>query len=342
MHNRIQRIVLASRPRGPISLDNFRLESVPQPRSDALQDGEVLVKNRYLSLDPYMRGRMSTAKSYAVSQALEETMLGETAGTVLASRYPGLQPGDAVTGHLGWTEMGICPGERLRKVDAQRLPLTAYLGVAGMPGVAAWYGLNRILNPVSGQTLVVSAASGAVGSVVGQLAKQCGCRVVGLAGGPRKAAYVVEQLGFDSCLDYQQYSDDKALNAALAAATPEGIDLVFENVGGRILDASLANLNAHASIALCGMIAGYSGQPQLLQYVGKLLTMRVKLQGFIITEHPEIWPEALAQLSELVASGKLVYTETIADGLAAAPQALVGLLAGHNLGKQLVKLGSDD
>lgn len=338
MNESFQRIVLASRPRGLIIPDNFRLESCPQPQPDTLQAGEVLVKNRFLSLDPYMRGRMSTAKSYATPQALDAVMLGETAGSVIASRYPGLQPGDSVTGQLGWTEIGVCQGDRLRKVDAQRIPLSAYLGVAGMPGVTAWYGVNQILNARAGQTLVVSAASGAVGSVVGQLAKQRGCRVVGIAGGERKVNYVVEQLGFDACIDYQRADDDKALIAALAEATPDGIDLVFENVGGRILDASLANLNAHASIALCGMIAGYSGQPQALQYVGKLLTMRVRLQGFIITEHPEVWPEALEQLSDLVAAGGLVYSETIADGLAAAPQALIGLLQGKNLGKQLVRL----
>ena len=333
-----QRIVLASRPRGTITPENFRLETIVQPAADSLLEGEVLVKNRYLSIDPYMRGRMSAAKSYAPAQQLDQTMVGETAGTVLASRFDGIRPGDQVVGRLGWTEMGVVPGDILRRVDADTIPLSNYLGAVGMPGVTAWYGINVILNAQPGQTLVVSAAAGAVGSVVGQLAKRKGCRVVGIAGGEQKCRYVVEQLGFDGCIDYRQSETLEALQVSLQAAVPDGVDLLFENVGSTIFDASLACLNPHAKIALCGMVAAYNGGAASLVNAGKLLTMRATLQGFIITEHPEIWPQALEELAELVGSGLLQCHETMTDGLASAPMALIGMLQGQNLGKQLIKL----
>lgn len=341
MNTTYQRIVLATRPKGKVEPANFRLETLAQPTLASLKDDEVLVKNQYLSLDPYMRGRMSTAKSYADPQALDETMIGATVGTVVASKHTGFKVGDNVVGMLGWTEMGVAHGRELRHVDAT-LPLSTYLGVAGMPGVTAWYGVNKILEAKAGQTLVVSAASGAVGSVVGQLAKLKGCRVVGIAGGEKKCRYVIERLGFDACVDYQQAQTEKelltSLQASLQEAAPDGIDLLFENVGSTIFDASLACLNPHAKIALCGMIAGYNGVAPPLQNTSKLLTMRASLQGFIVTEHMEIWPQALQELAGLVASGKLQYHETIAQGLAAAPEAFIGLLSGQNLGKQLVKL----
>ncbi len=331
------RIVLASRPRGKISLDNFRLETVAQPVPEDLQDGEVLVKNVYLSLDPYMRGRMSAAKSYAESQELNQTMLGETAGVVLASRCAAMQAGDHVVGRLGWTEMGVLPGQALRRVDANKIALSAYLGMVGMPGVTAWYGVNTILNAQPGQTLVVSAAAGAVGSVVGQLARRKGCRVVGIAGGAQKCQYVIDELGFDDCIDYKQSATLAELQASLAAAVPEGIDLLFENVGSLIFDASLGCLNAHAKIALCGMVAAYSGNATALVNAGKLLTMRATLQGFIITEHMDIWPQALGELADLAEAGQLTCHETIGRGLSCAPEALIGMLQGHNLGKQLIQ-----
>ncbi len=331
-----QRIVLASRPRGSVTADNFRLETVSTPT--LLEPQQVLVRNQFLSLDPYMRGRMSLVKSYAQPQELNDTMIGATAGVVVQSSHADFNPGDSVTGMLGWSEMGVAPGEQLRKVDARQIPLSAYLGIVGMPGVTAWYGVNQILQAKAGQTLVVSAASGAVGSVVGQLARLLGCRVVGIAGGEQKCRYVVEQLGFDACVDYKKYATPEELLAALTAATPAGIDLLFENVGGNVLDASLAQLNAFARIALCGMISGYNGQPQPLKNTNRLLTMRVMLQGFIVTEHPDIWPQALSELAALVAGKQVIYHETIADGLAAAPAAFMGLLSGQNLGKQLVKL----
>jgi hypothetical protein len=326
-----QRIVLASRPRGEVQPDNFRLEQaeVPQPG-----DGQVLVRNQYLSLDPYMRGRMSEAKSYAASQAIGDTMLGGTAGVVVASNHSRFAVGDSVVGGLGWAEMGVADGAMLRKVDSSQIPLSAYLGVLGMPGMTAWYGLNKIMRPIKGETILVSAASGAVGSAVGQLAKLQGCRAVGIAGGPEKCAYVVEQLGFDACVDYKAGN----LAADLANAAPDGIDALFENVGGAGFDAALPLMNPFGRIALCGLIAGYNGDELAVRNMRFMLTSRLSMRGFIVTEHMDLWPQGLSELASLVAGGKLKYRETVADGLAAAPEAFIGLLKGRNFGKQLVKL----
>jgi NADPH-dependent curcumin reductase CurA len=331
MADRFKRMVLAARPRGQVRPENFRLEEVQTPD---LGEGEVLVRNHFLSLDPYMRGRMSEAKSYAAPQAIGETMIGATAGYVVASRSDLLAAGDAVTGMLGWAEYGVSEAAQLRKVDTARAPLSAYLGVLGMPGMTAWYGMHDILLPKTGETVLVSAASGAVGSAVGQLAKLAGCRAVGIAGGAAKCAYVVDELGFDACVDYK--SEDFTVN--LRAALPDGVDCLFENVGGEVLDQSLLHMNAFGRIALCGLIAGYSGKPLPVQHFKMLLLKRLSLRGFIVTEHMERWPQGLAELEQLVASGKLRYRETIADGLASAPQALIGLLQGANFGKQLVGL----
>jgi len=331
MPDSYRRIVLASRPRGAVTPDNFRLETVATP---ALQGGELLVRNHYLSLDPYMRGRMSAARSYAASQALDQTMIGGTVGEVVASRHADFAVGDAVVGVLGWTELAVTDGAQLRKVDAARLPLSAYLGAVGMPGMAAWYGLNRIIAPKAGDTIVVSAASGAVGSVVGQLARLQGCRVVGIAGGPDKCRYVIDELGFDACIDYKagKLEDD------LAAATPAGVDGIFENVGGATLDAALARTNAFGRVALCGLIGGFGGADMALHNARLLLINRLTVQGFIVTEHMELWEQGLMELAELVASGQVKYRETVAQGIAAAPEAFIGLLQGFNFGKQLVKL----
>ena len=326
-----QRIVLASRPRGPVQSENFRLETATLPE---LAQGQVLVRNHYLSLDPYMRGRMSEAKSYAASQPLDATMLGGTAGEVIASLHPHFAPGDKVVGMLGWAEMGVADGSVLRKVDTSRISLSAYLGVVGMPGMTAWYGLNHIMLPREGETILVSAASGAVGSAVGQLAKLRGCRAVGIAGGPDKCAYVVDELGFDACIDYKA----GALKDDLAAATPSGIDALFENVGGAGFDAALPRMNAFGRIALCGLIAGYNGDDLPIRNMRYMLTSRLTVRGFIVVEHMDLWPQGLGELGALVASGKLRYRETIAPGLAAAPDAFIGLLNGRNFGKQLVRL----
>jgi NADPH-dependent curcumin reductase CurA len=326
-----QRMVLAARPRGAVVPENFRLETVAVP---ALADGEVLIRNHYLSLDPYMRGRMSAAKSYASSQALDETMIGGTVGQVVASRNDYYKVGEFVGGMLGWSEMGVSDGLLLRKLDTTRIPLSAFLGAVGMPGMAAWYGFNQILEPAGGETVVVSAASGAVGSVVGQLARLRGCRVVGIAGGPEKCAYVVDQLGFDACVDYKAGK----LEADLAAATPGGVDAIFENVGGACLDAALARTNAYARVALCGLIAGFNGKELPINNARLLLINRLSVRGFIVTEHMEFWQQGLQELGVLVANHQIKYRESVADGLAAAPEAFMGLLQGRNFGKQLVKL----
>lgn len=325
-----KRIVLASRPGGQLKADNFRLETVPVPTPG---DQEVLVRNHFLSLDPYMRMRMEDAKSYADPQPLDETMIGGTVGEVVESKHPDYQPGDKVNGMLGWAEMGVANGSALRKVS-DRIPLSAHLGPAGMPGMTAWYGLNQIITPKSGETVVVSAASGAVGSVVGQLAKLAGCRAVGIAGGPEKCSYVKDELGFDDCIDYKAGN----LEADIAAATPDGIDGIFENVGGEIFDTCLARMNPFGRIALCGLISGYDGQDLSLKNVRVFLTMRLSMRGFIIAEHMDYWPQGLKELTGLIAEGKLKYRETVAEGLESAPEAFMGMLKGKNFGKQLVRL----
>jgi len=336
MNNR--RIVLASRPQAEARLDNFRLESVPLP---ALQDGQVLVRHHVLSLDPYMRMRMNDAKNYAAPQALNEVMIGGTAGEVAESKHPGFAVGDKVVGMGGWQEWAVVdagtPGV-LRKVDASVIPLSAYLGAVGMPGVTAWVGLIHFIEPKPGQTIVVDAASGAVGSAVGQLAKSRGCRAVGIAGGADKCAYVVDQLGFDACIDYKAHRDAASLAAALDAAAPQGVDGLFENVGGMIFDVVLSRMNAFGRIALCGLISGYDGESLAISNARLLLTQRLRLQGFIVSEHLPLWPQALQELGGLVATGRLKYRETIAPSLEAAPAAFLGLLKGANFGKQLVKL----
>jgi NADPH-dependent curcumin reductase CurA len=226
----------------------------------------------------------------------------------------------------------------LRKVDTTHIPLSVYLGAVGMPGVTAWYGLTQICLPKEGETVVVSAASGAVGSAVGQLAKAHGCRAVGIAGGSEKCSYVVDELGFDACVDYKANTDAKSLYEALKAATPNGVDGCFENVGGPVFDAVLARMNAFGRIALCGMISGYDGEPIPLKQPQLILQSRLTLRGFIVGEHMEHWPQALNELGTMVATGKLKYRETVAEGLASAPEAFLGLLKGRNFGKQVVKL----
>ena len=330
--------LLASRPTGEPSADNFKWVETPVPE---LADGQVLVRHHYMSLDPYMRGRMNDGKSYAQPQALNEVMGGGTVGEVLASRHPKFAVGDTVLGMGGWQQYRVVdagqPGV-LQKVDASAIPLQAYLGAVGMPGVTAWYGLVRIIQPKAGSTVVVSAASGAVGSMVGQLAKARGARAVGIAGGADKCRYVTDELGFDACIDYKQHADLKSLSSALKQACPNGIDGHFENVGGMILDAVMLRANAFCRIAMCGMISGYNGQPIPLAAPQLILTNRMTVEGFIVSEHMLDWPEALKELGSGVATGALKYRETVAPGLAAAPEAFLGLLKGRNFGKQLVKL----
>ena len=335
---RNQQILLDNRPEGEASASNFKLVTTD---TAALADGQVLVRHHFMSLDPYMRGRMNESKSYAAPQPLGQVMQGGTAGEIVESRHPRYAVGDQVVGFGGWQEYSVVdatqPGS-LRKVDTSQVPLSHYLGAVGMPGVTAWYGLVKIIAPKAGETVVVSAASGAVGSAFGALAKARGCRVVGIAGGPDKCAYVRDELGFDDCIDYKVHGDAKSLSAALKEACPQGIDGYFENVGGIVFDAVLSRTNAFARIALCGMIAGYDGAPLPLANPSLLLINRIKLEGFIVSEHMEVWPEALAELGQLVATGKLRPRESVAQGLAAAPEAFLGLLKGRNFGKQIVQL----
>ena len=333
-----RQILLDNRPEGEATAGNFKLVTTDTP---ALKDGEVLVRNHYLSLDPYMRGRMNDSKSYAASQPLGEVMIGGTVGEVAESQNPKFAVGDKVVGMGGWQEYSVVDGNApgmLRKVDTTHVPLSFYLGAVGMPGVTAWYGLVKIIAPKPGATVVVSAATGAVGSAFAALAKARGLRVVGIAGGPEKCKYAVEELHFDECIDYRQHPDVKTMSKALKDACPNGIDGYFENVGGYILDAVLLRTNAFARIALCGMIAGYDGQPLPLQNPALILVNRLTIEGFIVGEHMEVWPEALKELGTLVATGKLKPRETIAEGIESAPEAFLGLLKGKNFGKQLVKL----
>ena len=333
-----RQIHLDNRPAGEAAAGNFKLVSSQTP---ALQEGQVLVRHHFLSLDPYMRGRMNDSKSYAVPQPLGQVMQGGTAGEVVESRSPKYQPGDKVVGFGGWQEYSVVkvdqPGA-LKKVDTANVPLSHYLGAVGMPGVTAWYGLVKIIEPKAGQTLAVSAASGAVGSAFGALAKARGCRVIGIAGGADKCSYVTKELGFDACLDYKQHKDAGSLSKALKEVAPDGVDGYFENVGGMVMDAVMLRMNQFSSVALCGMIAGYDGQPVPMSYPQLLLTNRMKLQGFIVSEHMEVWPEALKELATLVGTGKLRPRESVAQGIESAPEAFLGLLKGRNFGKQLVKL----
>ncbi|SEL00710.1 hypothetical protein SAMN05216359_104290 [Roseateles sp. YR242] len=333
-----RQIQLASRPAGEPSAENFKLVETPLPE---VADGQVLVRNHYLSLDPYMRGRMSESKSYADPQPLNQVMIGGTVGEVVVSKNSHFAVGDKVVGMGGWQEYQLVDANQrgvLQKVDTTHVPLSAYLGAVGMPGVTGWYGLVKIINPQAGETVVVSAASGAVGGAVGQLAKVRGARAVGLAGGAEKCRYVVEELGFDACIDYKQHKDVKSLAAALKAECPKGIDGYFENVGGMILDAVMLRANAFSRVAMCGMIAGYNGEPIPLAAPQLILINRMKIEGFIVSEHMDVWPEALKELGTLVATGKLKFRESVAEGLASAPDAFLGLLKGRNFGKQLVKL----
>ena len=333
-----QQVFLDNRPAGEAAASNFKIVTGETP---VLQEGQVLVQHHFLSLDPYMRGRMNDSKSYTAPQPLGQVMGGGTVGEVLESRSPKFKPGDQVVGMGGWQHYSVVNADEpgaLRKVDTSQVPLSHYLGAVGMPGVTAWYGLVKIIEPKAGETLVVSAATGAVGSAFGALAKARGCRAVGIAGGPDKCRYAVEELGFDACIDYKPHKDAASLSKALKEACPDGIDGHFENVGGMVLDAVLLRMNAFGRIAVCGMIAGYDGKPLPLTYPALILTNRLKVQGFIVSEHMDIWPEALKELGMLVGSGKLCPRESVAQGLQAAPEAFLGLLKGKNFGKQLVKL----
>ena len=327
-----KRIVLASRPIGWVSEDNFNLVEAPAPRPG---DGEVLVKNLWLSLDPYMRGRMNDVKSYVPPVQIGEVMVGQTLGEVVESRDGGFKPGDRVLAPLGWQLCGVAKGADLTKVEAGGAPLSYYLGVLGMPGLTAWFGLKEIGQPKPGETVVVSAASGAVGSVVGQLAKIWRCRAVGIAGGPAKCEYVVKELGFDACVDYKAGN----LQRDLKEGCPKGVDVYFDNVGGEILDALLRMMNMFSRIIVCGMISDYNAtEPYAVKMFRAILVNRIKVQGMIVFDRKDRYGEALKDLGAHVAAGRIKYRESVVEGIENAPKAFIALLKGQNFGKQLVRL----
>jgi NADPH-dependent curcumin reductase CurA len=326
-----KQFVLDSRPTGNVAPGNFRLVEAPVPTPGP---GQALVRHHYLSLDPYMRGRLNDSKSYAKPQEVGAVMGGGTVGEIVASNNPRFKPGDKVVGMGGWQDYALSDGSGLQKIDVSRIPIQAYLGPVGMPGVTAWYGLNKIIAPKKGETIVVSAATGAVGSVVGQLAKIAGTRTVGIAGGPDKCAYARDELGYDLCVDHK--SPDFV--AELKAALPKGVDGLFENVGGVPFATCMRQLNDFARVAVCGLIASYEGAPTVLDNVGTLLITRSKIEGFIVSDHLALWPQALGELAGHVAEGRIRYRETIAQGLEKTPEAFIGMLKGRNFGKQLVKL----
>ncbi len=299
-------------------------------------EGEVIVRHHYLSLDPYMRGRMNAAKSYAEPQRLDAIMIGGTVGEVVASRHAAFAAGDKVSGMGGWQLYARSTGQGLRKITRPNIPIQAFLGPLGMPGIAAWYGINAILVPKAGEVVTVSAATGGVGSVAGQLAKMAGARVIGIAGGEAKCRFATEVLGYDLCVDHGAAD----FEARLSAALPDGVDCVFENVGAQPLALCIERLRDFSRIALCGLVAsGYDGAtPTPLRDLKVILDRRCRIEGFVITDHRALYPQAIDELADYFEDGRLGWTETIAEGLEAAPEAFIGMLQGKNFGKQLVKL----
>jgi NADPH-dependent curcumin reductase CurA len=337
MADTARRIVLASRPVGEPQASNFRLEefTMPQPKP-----GQVLLRTKWLSLDPYMRGRMSDAPSYAKPVEIDEVMTGSTVCEVVSSNNPDYQPGEIVLASAGWQTHALSDGVGLRKLDPQRAPVSTALGVLGMPGLTAYAGLREIGKPRSGETLVVSAASGAVGSVVGQIANINGARAVGIAGGAEKCTYVRDDLGFDDCVDHRLADFPERLKAAC----PQGIDVYFENVGGRVFEAVFPLLNTFARVPVCGLISQYNateippGPNRLPQLFRATLTKRLTIRGFIVFDFAALFDDFLRDVSQWINDGRIKYREDVADGLENAPQAFMGLLKGKNFGKQLVRV----
>lgn len=343
MSDQMQHVTLASRPAGEPNADNFKLESkaIPTPG-----DGEVLVKLHYMSLDPYMRGRMNDAKSYAAPVPLGGTMEGGAVGEVLASNSPAFKPGDIAFGMFGWASHGCLPAAELRKLDPAHGPITAALGVLGMPGFTGWFGLNEYGRPKAGETLVVAAATGPVGSMVGQVARLAGLRTVGIAGGADKCAMATDTFGFDACLDHRAYDNASDLRADLAKACPDGVDIYFENVGGKVLEAVYPLINTHGRIPVCGMISWYSSDDQpdpkgplsTSNLWRAVLVKQLSVNGFIISNHFDHYPAFLSEIGPKVASGEIAFVEDIAQGLENAPATFMSMLKGGNRGKQIVKL----
>lgn len=333
MSEKNRQIVLASRPKGTPVAENFRLETTAVPTPG---DGEVLVRNRFLSVDPYMRGRMNDAKSYVPPFQIDEVMMGGAVGEVVTSNDPTLKPGDWVVHMAGWREWAALPAPAFQKIDASIAPPSAYLGVLGMPGLTAWSGLNKVGLAKAGETVFVSGAAGAVGSLVGQLAKAMGCTAIGSAGGPDKVKWLTDELGFDGAFDYR----DENPVAALGRLAPKGIDVYFENVGGPQFDAALINMNMHGRVAVCGMIAQYNatepteGSRAIMLVVSK----RINIRGFIVSDYWQHMPEFLAEVAPLVATGKIKFRETVFEGIEKTPEAFLALFKGANTGKMVVKL----
>jgi NADPH-dependent curcumin reductase CurA len=330
-----RQVLLKRRPNGVPVPDDFTIveRALPEPAAD-----QVLLRGIYLSLDPYMRGRISGQRSYAAPTEIGDVIEGRVVGEVARSRHPGFREGDFASGGYGWQTWSVVAGNALTKLDPNEAPLTTALGVLGMPGLTAYVGLRTIGEPKAGETVVVSAASGAVGGVAGQLARRAGCRVVGIAGGANKCRWVTEELSFDACLDHRGGN----LGAALDAACAQGIDVYFENVGGGVQRAVFPRLNDFGRMILCGMIAEYNDAeprpgPSLVAAVRK----RLKIQGFIVSDHGALRAEYLAMAAPLVRSGELKYREDIVDGIDNAPAAFIGLLEGRNFGKLIVRLGAD-
>ena len=329
-----RRVTLASRPAGFPAASDFRLDSLPVP---SLSAGEVLVRSVYLSLDPYMRGRMSDAESYAPPVAIGEVMVGGAVGVVVESRDPRFLAGDAVEGMLGWQEYAVAHGDVLRNVDPKLAPISTALGVLGMPGLTAYFGLLDVCDPQPGETAVVSGAAGAVGTTVGQIAKIRGCRVVGVAGSDAKVSWLVDGLGFDAAFNYKTADD---LGGRLEALCPDGVDVYFDNVGGVITDAVMRRINSRARISVCGQISQYNLEKPDVgpRWLGQLIVKQAKVQGFLVSAYARRFPEGLEELARWLKQGKLKYREDIAHGLESAPEAFIGMLHGKNQGKQLVQL----
>ena len=339
MSDMMSRITLARRPKGAPVPEDFKLETGPPP---APSDGEVLIGVTHLSLDPYMRGRMDDVKSYAPSVDLGGTMTGQGVGRVLASNADGFAEGDTVTGMTGWASHACLPGKDLRKLDPSLPPSTA-LGVLGMPGLTGWVGLNEFGKPKAGETLVVGAATGPVGSMVGQLAKQIGLRTIAIAGGAEKCRLAIETFSFDAAIDHRAHADASSLRKAIAEVAPDGVDIYWENVGGQVLEAVMPLMNVHGRIPVCGMIAWYGGsnispENQLPGMWRSILVKRLQVSGFIIFDHWDKYPAFLKDVAPKVAAGEIAYLEDIAEGLETAPDAFIAMLKGGNTGKQIVKL----
>ena len=327
-----RQIVYAKRPVGEPDLACFRLEEATVGVPGA---GQILVRNDFVSVDPYIRIRMEEKDSYAPVMKIGETMVGRTIAEVIESRDPKFRAGDWVVGRLGWQDYSIAAAAELQKIDPAKAPLTTYLGCLGSTGITAWIGLIDIGRPKPGETVLVSAASGAVGSVVGQLAKRRGCRAIGIAGGAAKCKVVVDEFGFDACVDYKAASFAEDLRAAVGA----GVDIYFENVGGAILDTVLPLLKHGARIPLCGMVSQYSAlQPYGVHNLREIFNHRVTMRGFVISDHRDLWPAAMKELEAAYAAGELKSRETIAEGLENAPQAFIDMLRGGNIGKQIVRV----